>query len=361
MSFDRTARSGSRSSVQPPKPASRAGFIIGIIILAIIVIVLIIILIILLVRRRGLISPQCTANTDCPAGQFCSNNRCVSCSAPPSTPSTVTITYDSDAGTATLNWAPSNTASSYNVYRKLGDPSVGVNNYTRREGTTATTKSFTSLENGTHYFVVTALNACGESAPSSPVRLAAVCSSRPAAMAAPIVTQTDDNCISDNIEIVEVEFDNENIDNGVYVIQGTGQHGTVGAYTYLVPGEFHGPASDINLSCGGVSTNHNVMQITDVTEADITVTSDGPIVTGTSFKVTWNQVPGAERYIIFVVGVNGDSVPHYYGGFAEAHETALTIQTNEGDTLVFGIVLGFRICDASDVSASTEHITPLYI
>jgi hypothetical protein len=356
MSFERQSTLINPPSVVTYKPQSRIGLIVGIIILVVVVIMLLVLVIILLVRKPKTAQPECTTNANCTGGKLCSNGSCVTCTSPPSRPSTVNSSYDPLTGEATITWSPVDRANSYNVYRKLEDPSVNVNNYSQREGTSGTSRLFTSLETGTHYFVVTAVNDCGESQPSSPVVLAPSCSSLAGTMAAPTVTQTLNDCAGPTTsDQVSISFANTSIPNGVYVVQGSGQAGVVDPYLYLVYGSSYGPTAPIYLKCGGVATNHYVSQITDVKNAPLTVS--GPPVAGTTFTMTWKPVAGSERYLVFLVGVNGAGVAHYYGSFAEAHETSLTLQTNSGDTLVFGLVLGYRICDQSTASPVTPYVT----
>lgn len=340
-----------------PKPVTKIGYVIGIIILAIVVIILIIITIILLSQRKKTIVPECKTDANCTGDKFCSNNKCVFCVSSPPTPSPVSVNNDPLAGTATISWASSTGATSYNVYRKLGDSSVSKSNYTQKENTTSLNRTFTTLPVGTHYFVVTAVNQCGESDESFPVLVAPRCSSFPTIMIAPTVVQSLNDCGGlTNVETVDISFPDMSISDGVYVVEGTGQDGQVSAYTYLVQGSSWGPATGIPLKCGGVSSTHTVTQITDVENATITVS--GPVITGTSFNVTWNPNPGAEEAVVFVVGIHPvTSVPHFYGGYASGTANSLTLQTNSGDNLVFGIVLTYKKCSKSAASLPAAYTT----
>ena len=84
--------------------------------------------------------------------------------ATPAAPSGVTAT----AGNAqvALNWSASATATSYNIYYSTITGVTPVNG-TKVSGVAATSYTQNSLTNGTPYFfIVTAMNAGGESAPS---------------------------------------------------------------------------------------------------------------------------------------------------------------------------------------------------
>lgn len=358
MSFSRGS-----TLINPPQPSpnappkSRTGLIIGIIILVIIVIALIVLVIIFFLRSRSTSTDECTTNANCTGGKLCSNGKCVVCISPPAKPESVNIVYDSEVGSATVSWVASAGANYYNVYRKLEDPSVGVNNYTSKDEINGLSKSFTTLPEGTHYFVVTAVNDCGESPLSSPVVFAPSCGTIPSTMMAPVVTQDSNECGNTaNADIVDISFTDESIDNGVYIVQGTGQVGDVPSYLYFVQGSAHGPALGVHLKCGGETTSHTVMQITEAYNAEITVDAP-PTTVGTSFEMTWKPIAGMEMYAVFIVGVDDDGVPHFTGGFAGGNQTSLTVATNDGDTPVFGMVLGARLCSASKMSAATEYIT----
>lgn len=344
-------------SNSPPKPSSKIGYLVGIIILIIVVVTLIVVIIVLLARRSKMIVPECKTNADCTGGKFCSSNVCVFCIGPPPIPAQVAINNTPLSGTATISWSTSTGATSYNVYRKIGDPSVSKSNFHQKENTTSTTRTFTSLPTGTHYFVVTSVNQCGESDESIPVLLAPSCSSFPTTMVAPTVVQSLNDCGGlTNVETVDISFPDMSIPDGVYIVEGTGQDGSVSPYTYLVQGSSWGPATGIALKCGGVASTHTVTQIIDVENATITVT--GPVITGTSFNMTWNPNAGAEEAIVFVVGIDPvTSVPHFYGGYASGTANSLVVNTNNGDNLVFGIVLTYKKCNKSIASAPTPYLT----
>jgi len=353
MSYDR-ANLININPQAPGKPASRVGLISGVVILAVIVLILIIVVIVLWIRKPAA-KKQCTTDSNCPGGQLCANNICVSCKTPTAAPQNVNVTVSGTA--ATISWSAVTGATSYNIYRKLEDPSVGVNNYHQKESTSSLNRTFQALASGTHYFVVTAINDCGESQPSSPVSIAPICSSIPATMAAPTVTQTLNDCggVSTS-DIVSVSFVDQNINNGVYVVRGTGQKGTVSNYWNIVQGNSFGPATGIHLQCGGVSTDHTVTQISEVQNAPLTIV--GSPSTGSSYTVTWSQIAGAEQYVIFLVGVeNSTGTPHYYGGYAPGTASSQQLATNVGDTLVFALVLGFRLCNRSEQSPISSYTT----
>lgn len=336
------------------KPASRVGLTIGIVILAIVVMALIVAVIVLLLRKQK-VKPQCTVNSDCSGGKLCSNNVCVTCIHPPDSPDVTNVSVVTND--VTLTWTAVPGATSYKIYRKLEDPSVGAGNNHQVQTSSGTSVTFNDLAYGTHYFVVTAVNDCGESQPSVPSSLAPICPFIPATPVAPGVVQTTDDCAgTTNSDIVSVSFADLNILNGVYVVRGSGQKGTVNDYLYLVQGNSWGPATGIHLKCGAVATGHTVTQITDVQNAPLTVS--GPAFSGTTFTMTWTQVAGSEEYLVFLVGVdNVTGTPHFYGNYAPGSSNSLTLDTNSGDTLVFGLVLGFRVCNRSAPSPAANYVT----
>ena len=353
-------RINTRVPAYADKPSgSRIGLIIATIILAVVVIALIVIVIILLIRRQQTASKnECNFNTDCSSGKICFENRCISDTSPPNPPSNVKVEYDIIDRSATVSWDASPGAKSYNIYRKLEDPSVGVNNYVRKEATVNTNFKFVTLDEGTHYFVVTALNAFfEESEPSHPVVLAPSCGSLPTTMASPIVSQSSNDCgvAPLDSEEISISFPNMTIPDGFYVIEGTGQVGSVSNYFYIIQGSSWGPANGMRLKCGGLETKHKILQITDFKQAELTVS--GPVTTGDTFQMTWKAIVGSEEYFVFLVGVNGDGVPHFYGGYAKSTDTSLILNTNSGDNLYFGIVLGYKLCDKSLYSSETTYIT----
>lgn len=360
MSDQSVSRLLNPSVSHTPKPKSNKGLIVGIIVLSVVVVILIVVVIIIaLLKKKATTTTtgnSCATDSDCGNNLICSNGKCAACSLP-STPSNVALTYDSLARTATLTWTAVSTATSYNIYSKLEDPSVSPSNYTTVDSVTTTTKTYTTLDYGTHYYVVTAVNTCGQSLPSSPVVFAPACQFLPAVMPAPTVTQTNNDCAGSSAsDIVSVSFMDMSATNGVYVVRGTGQKGNISPYLYLVQGDAFGPASGIHLTCGGVSTTHTVTQITDVTNANIVA---GAPVSGNTYTVKWNPVAGAEEYVVMLVGVEiVTGLPHFYGGYAPANATSLTLDTNNNDTIVFEMVLGYRICNKSPTSAITTYVTP---
>lgn len=342
------------------KPESRLGLIIGIIILVVVIIVLIIVLIVLLLRKTTTttVLAKCRNDADCNVGQTCSPaGKCLVCAHPEQAPTALTISSNPITGSATLNWASVSNASSYKIYRKLGDSSVSPSNHDSSDTTSTTSFSYNGLTLGTTYFVVTAVNSCGEGPASSPSVFSASCGSIPAAMPAPIVTRTLNDCAgATSSDVVQVAFTNQSISSGVYVIQGNGQKGNVSNYLYLVPGNSFIPAANIHLTCGTTTTSHNVAYINSVSNA--TILNDSPIAPiGSSYTLQWIPLAGVEEYVVFLVGVSATGVTHYYGTFAGAGSKSANLVTNSGDTLVFASVLGFRVCDKSSVSPSTTFVT----
>lgn len=298
----------------------------------------------------------CNDNTDCPTGEHCLDGKCVydqpqpPCNNEPGVPLNVTIQYDQLAMTATLSWSPVDKATLYRVYRKLNDPSVSKLNADEQVEVAITTANFTNLPVGTSFYVVTAVNTCGESDESVPVKLAPACTSVPTTPDSPIVTQDSNNC--PNADFANISFDDQSIPNGVYILSGTGQIGNVGNYLALVDGGLYGPFS-VALKCGGVQTYHRVQYVTDVQQTPIT---SAPIVTtGNTITISWTPILGAEEYVIWLVGADVET--YFYGGFAQGNTSTITLPVQSGLTPIFGVVLGYKLCDKSESSNNASYTT----
>jgi hypothetical protein len=279
------------------------------------------------------------------------------CTCEPDEPTGVNITFDILGGTATISWNPVPHAKKYFIYRKFLDPTVGKNNYDEKVTTKLTTYMFTGLTpGGAHYFVVTACNECGQSDESYPGALAPSCSNLPNEPEKPVVVQIENACFgSPPAEIIDVFFTDENLINGGYIVEGNGQLGTVSDYFYLIEGSNFGPATNITQKCSGFDTSHTVIDIVDWTMANLNIPPP-PAFTGSTFQMKWFPVPGAEEYAVWFVAADNNFI-YYYGGFASGTSTTLTLPVQSGLVPVYGLVVGYKLCDKSPVSLVEHHVT----
>lgn len=342
----------------------------NIVLTVIIVIAVVLFIIFMLVWLFSGSNPtKCKTDADCPGDKICdSKGICkeppsptpITCTEEPPTPNNVSVIYDALASTATLNWDSSPGATSYNVYRKFDDPSVGKFNYEEKDNVTVTTATFSGLIVGAHYFVVTALNNCGESEASHPPVIAASCNSFPATPNPPNVFELNDNCSATNsaqrADIIGVSWSDPGNPNGGYIIQGTGQLGSVQQY-YANVSSGSTSFDGIFLKCSGQQTNHVITVIQNWTSAELNMPSV-PSMSGNTFTMQWYTVPGAEAYSAWVVlfdEVNG--IAYFYGGQTPGTNSSLVIPCQAGLTPVYGNVFGYKLCDVSMTSSMTTYTT----
>ena len=194
-SFYRPGYSSSGSSSQvmdesvPKSGGAKWGYIWAIVGISIIVVALVLTIILVALRYRRNIKAREDA-----AAAAASSTTTTPC-ATPMAPQNVVVTYNIAAMTASITWSSVAGASSYYIYRKLEDPAVSKTNYQSKVETIQLFENYINLPSGTHYFVVTAKNSCGnESMASAPAKFAPICSSTPAAPIAPTVSTVNDNC-----------------------------------------------------------------------------------------------------------------------------------------------------------------------
>lgn len=279
------------------------------------------------------------------------------CTCEPEEPNNVNVVFDILGGTATISWNPVHHAKKYFIYRKFLDPTVGKSNYDEKVITKLTTYTFTGLTpGGAHYFVVTACNECGQSDESYPGTLVPICSYLPNQPQKPEVLTISNNCSgSPPAEIIDILFNDENLTNGGYIIQGNGQLGSTSDYFYLVEGSNFGPANNITQKCGGFNTSHTVIDIVSWTMANLNIPPPPPF-TGTTFEMKWFPVPGAEEYAVWLVAADNNFI-YYYGGFASGTSNTLSLPVQSGLVPVYGLVVGYKLCDKSPVSCVENHVT----
>ena len=327
-----------------PKPRAGGSYLWLVIGIVIIILAAVLTIILLLVRRAR-------------AKQNGTSTPPASCAAPPA-PANVAATYDIPARTCVLTWSSVPKATRYRVYRKKEDPSVSKLNFEERIEVINLNYNFVNLEDGTHYFVVTAVNECGESVISVPAVFSPSCESSPPAPAAPNVTLSANKCfIAVPREEVEIDFPWEtSFPGGAYIVNGNGQHGTAKNYVALVDrdGSPNGLV-DVVFECGSTETKNYLTYIRNVQNTTVTVSDTENI--GNSFLVKWAPIAGAEMYIVYAMGEDANGLKHHYGGYASGTDTSLTLATTAGDDIIEAKVRAFRICDLSELSEATDYTT----
>lgn len=328
------------------------------IIVLIIAIVIIVIVFIVYAATRD--TDECSIDSDCSSG-VCVDGSCKSCGSPPSPPSSVTIIYDRIDGTATLYWVESiesRNTTSYCIYRSFEDPGVGKNSFDQVVKTVNRQYTFEDLEEGSHYFVVTAKNLCGESTESAPYKIAPSCGSVPPISSPPSVTQDSDLCTDpEQAEVIEIDYTDQSIPDGGYIITGNNQIGDVSNYFFLEEGG--SPSSAVNFQkCNGVTSTHSVSYVTEWTDAELDMDEPDEL-TGTTFEMKWKLVTGAEEYAVWLVAIHPVlGIPYFYGGYAPGGSRSIHLDVQSGLEPVFGVVVGYKLCDKSNVSTATPHTTP---
>uniref|UniRef100_A0A6C0CG18 Fibronectin type-III domain-containing protein n=1 Tax=viral metagenome TaxID=1070528 RepID=A0A6C0CG18_9ZZZZ len=341
------------------------------VVVAAIVVVLVIFLIVWLVtrpRKHHHTMPECVHDSDCPTGKTCVSSTCVTtpvCTSSPVPPQNVVITYNQTLHTATITWSPSSGATGYKVYQKLEDPSVGKSNHDVVSSTAATTITFTGLAIGTHYFVITALNTCGESDESSPVVFSPACASVPSQPPQPSVVSTADNCLTpqadETVDILIADatgpapFNLVRSDGGCQ--SSSGQKG--GLPYFMFDSSPSGGSLPAWLECSGSPVSFTETFISDAQFATL-ITPTGPIASlGTTLNVSWQAVLGAEQYAVMLISIDASGSVYFVGDTITAPETFTTIDTPIGTQLVFAQVIGYKLCDVSLPSNPGYHITPI--
>lgn len=351
--------SDSSNRVETPSKSRGPGLGIAVgVIVGVIVLALIIFVVIWTTRGGKTKKPDCLVDADCASGQLCRNEKCVAaptCIAPPASPGGVNVVYDRNAGTATVSWVVSTGASVYTVYRKLNDPAVGKNNYDEKKSVSGTSQYFSSLAHGTHYFVVTASNDCGDSDESSPSLMAASCDVVPDKPGAPVISQTADHCSDPQMaEYNEIAHDEATGSNPFNIIKGNGQFG-VSDYFAVFPsptGNF-----EVALTCSESPVSYTATSVSVADYANLQYPT-GPMTVGASVAVTWDPVLNAEEYAVVLVTVDSNGTFMFTGGTTTAPVTHLDVKTLAGSTLAYASVVGYRLCDKSAPSAAGYHITP---
>lgn len=348
-----SARSGKK------KASDERGLSIGVVvgvIVAVILIVVIIFIVIWMTNATKPAKPECLLDSDCSSGKICQNQKCQpapTCSGPPATPTNVNVVYNQNLGAATISWNVVSGAKSYSVYRKLEDPSVNSTNFDEKRVVVGNAENFSSLQAGTHYFVVTASNDCGNSPETSPYLFAPSCPSVPNAPSMPIITQNVDHCADDqNAEYALLTHEEATGDNPFNLVQGNGQYG-VSSYF----GVFNSPTGDftVNLACTGSEVSYTISAISNGEYASL-VYPDSPMFVQASTEVKWQPVLGAEEYAVVLVTADEHGTYVFTGGVVAAPITTLTVTTQSGAYLAYAAVVAYRLCDKSLPSQAAVYV-----
>lgn len=343
-----------RKGPKPPKLGVIVGIIVGVILVTLIIFV-----IVWTTRGKKSAKPECLIDTDCATGKICRNEKCVAlptCTAPPAVPVSVQVVYNQLAGSATVSWGPSSGASSYKVFRKLNDPSVSKSNHDERRISYGTAENFSGLALGTHYFVVSSTNDCGDSDESAPVVLAPSCDVVPNTPSQPMISQLVDHCGDvQQAEYNMISHDEASGDRPFNILRGNGQFGVSNYF-----GVFESPSGDIEvgLACTGQPVSFTAESVSLADYATLIFPNQSMTV-GSSLAVSWEPVLNAEEYAVMMITVDAHGTYMFTGGTTTSPVTNLNVSTLDGSILVYGSVIGYRLCDKSAQSAAAYHITPM--
>ena len=325
-------------SVPEVQSEGMSGTTIAIIILIIIVVIAIVVIIIVLVMNNGSSSPR-------PPGPVCL--------LPPEPINLTAVRFNSYV---TVSWNTMLGVDSYNVYYRIGNANVCANNFDGKINTSSTSTNFNNLPNDKKiYFAVTAINHCGEGPPSKIVSVDAIMplmkiNVLPDKADSPTVELVSNNCYyAKNSVIVNLNYSDTN--SRFYLLQGTGQHGTVDDYLYIMPGP--GPANQLALKCG-IETTHTLTTLKLGQKSEI-LNPDAPKTLDSTFDLEWKPLTQIDQYVIFLASQDRYGNFHHVGGFTT--DTKITLDTNPGDNVIFGLVLGFKNQDLSGVSDTTIFST----
>lgn len=89
------------------------------------------------------------------------------CTKSPDKPLESTFTMKSDGTTVRITWSKVNKATSYRLYLTVGDTNPTTTQFNQNVITTETSYNFPAKENQTYRAILTAVNDCGESKPTS--------------------------------------------------------------------------------------------------------------------------------------------------------------------------------------------------
>lgn len=320
-----------------------------------VVVVVILILVIWLAARSH--PAECKTDTDCPDNYGCDAGKCIpvpQCQAPPSAPTNPAIQYDADNKTAMVSWDAVPGATGYTVYRKLGDNTVGRNNYDEIKLTTNTSEVYANLPDGLNWFVITSRNACGESIESTPPLRSAACDVIPMQPNLSIVSQ-DTTCgnpsmtppLTGQYELVEFQVADPGLNIG-QIYYGTGWAYGDGKHFQLTP-DFSSPG-EAALKCNSTASVYAV-NIKDYFLPNILDGTD----LGSGLWEIELEPNGAEELAWFVpvyLYENAMAAEPYgvqlLGGTVTGPRTKLQFQIPAFAQIIDVIVAGYLLCNKSE-------------
>lgn len=326
-------------SIPQMETESMSGVTIAVIVLIVVVVIAVVILIVYLATNNGSSSPR-------PPSPIC-----------PLPPQPVNVNAVRFNNYITVSWNVVFGADSYNIYNKIGNSGVCTSNYNGKNNTSSTSITFNNLPmDQTIYFTITAINNCGEGPQSNTFKLDPIM---------PLIIQPTvlpDKANSPKVQLVSDNSNHPKKSNTVnisydsdgskfYIFQGTGQHGAVDNYLYIVPDSEI--ANQIALKCQ-TETSHILSTLKSAVKT-IILDPKAPKVLDSTFEVKWKATPNTDQYVVFLASQDKYGNFHHVGDFTQ--DTSLVLNTNPGDNLIFGLVLGYKTQDQSDVSDATIFVT----
>jgi hypothetical protein len=314
--------------------------IVLVVILALIVIIFVVILIVYLATNNTPDSPR-PPNPDC--------------LLPPIPNNVTAVKFNSYI---TISWSAVFGADFYNIYYKINDTNVSPTSYNNVSKTSSTSITYNNLDTSQSiYFIVTAVNNCGQGAPSKTVSIVPpvvyMTPSVPDPLPnPPTVTLVSNNCYYEKrSNTVDINFSYSNIPDGSYILQGTGQHSNIDNYLYVVPGYSSDPAHNVALKCGGIQSSHTVTTISKTIQATILDHS----LENNTCTLTWKALEDVDQYVVFVASQDKYGNYHHTGTFTA--DTTASVEITANDSLIFGLVLGYNQSDLNGPSDPTIFIT----
>ena len=174
----------------------------------------------------------------------------------------------------------------------------------------------------------------------------------PAKPSAPVVVKNPNTGLGScpTNEVIDITITDQNIPNGIYIFQGTGQLGDVD--NYMVAGVSPSYLGNLEMKCSSTPSQHQTLYIRE--SHRIFPVSDLPATSGTTATVTWTLNPDYEEYNVIIYGqLDGRNL--YYGGFTT--QGTITIPVMAGIPNQYAVVSGYKLCDKSPVSNSTPYTT----
>jgi len=154
-------------------------------------------------------------------------------------------------------------------------------------------------------------------------------------------------------EVVDINYTDQNIPSGLYILTGTGQLGGVSDYLVLGNGNPFSPfIGNLEMECTGTASHHRVQYLTSF--VGVTQTTVVPPVSGSTITASWNSTTGVDQYLVAISGRN-NGMNFWYGGFTT--DTSLEVPVQSGMTNLRVSVFGFNHCNLSPASNDTLYLT----